>query len=115
MTKEEEKTKLPVPKQQPKPLSNHKQTLDVDELPDSVLGQRRHQESATKKQMPTPGFCKATMYISSDDSSEKSDEDPDRVKVDSGDVEEVDVNSQEETDPRVGKGVLKGAHVMKTR
>ena len=50
-------------------------------------------ESATKKQMPTPGFCKATMYISSDDSSENSDEDADRVKVDSGDVEEIDVNS----------------------
>jgi hypothetical protein len=49
VTKEEEKTKVPALKQQPKPLSNHKQTLDVDELPDSVLGQRRHQESATKK------------------------------------------------------------------
>ena len=93
VTKEEGKTKDPAPKQQPKPLSNHKQTLDVDELPDSVLGQRRHQESATKKQLPTPGFCKASMYISSDDSSGNSDEDADRVKVDSGEVEEIDVNS----------------------
>ena len=77
-----------------------------------MLGQRRHQE-----QLPTPEFYKAPAYIdsSSDDSSDKSDEDDDKVKVDSGDVEEVDVNSQEEADPRVGKAKLMGDNPMKTR
>jgi hypothetical protein len=57
------------------------------------------------------------VYIdsSSDDSSDHSDEDADKVKVDSGEVEEVDVNSQEETDQRAGKAKLMGDNPMKTR